>query len=773
MGTKPGRTEPVSPPPGPDSRTPCPELLAVAEEAFRGGNYELAAEIYGSQLAELPQPERSLCLRRGDALARAGRAAEALDAYTVAARLGGLRPEELKELVESCALAIREELRLPPWEPALGGGAGGGESSAGDEPAAGPGPFSPAAAASSSTLSAAWDLFRCPRCRLLLCDPVTLHCGHTLCKRCTDTDPGLPAGPCCPSAKSPPSRRDSCPSRVNVVLGNLLEKCFQTESRVRRLASQAESLRHQHELDAALHKYDQALDLAPGDSLLIVQRAELFTVMKKYNQALHDADAVCRSKPLWPKGHYVKAQALSGLGRTEEALKEFLYCVALNPGRGIIKKEAQKIMCEVFFSALENIHENLTSSFRSRTPYTRLKSKFMSNVNTQTELEDDSSAGCSKDSLFQFNKTLSQESDVYQNSDSSPSHHVLDLHFEDKKTTFKTALSNINLKRELPTDLEDVQNLNIPNKISKEDGETLPQIVPNTKVGESPVILVDASDFECSLCMRLFYEPVTTPCGHTFCLKCLERCLDHTPDCPLCKEKLSEFLASRSYKKTTLTEELILHYLPEELSDRKKVYDDEMKELSNLTKDVPIFVCTMAFPTIPCPLHVFEPRYRLMIRRCMETGTKRFGMCLADELKGFADYGCMLEIRDVRFFPDGSSVVDTVGISRFRVLSHGLRDGYNTANIEYLEDKKVEGPDYEELVHLHDSVYDQAVSWFTSLKENMKAQILNHFGSMPSKESEPQSNPSGPAWYWWLLAVLPLENRAQLAILDLFLTTIP
>ncbi|XP_043848803.1 LON peptidase N-terminal domain and RING finger protein 2 isoform X3 [Dromiciops gliroides] len=714
MGTKPGRTEPVSPPPGPDSGAPCPELLAVAEEAFRGGNYELAAEIYGSQLAELPQPERSLCLRRGDALARAGRAAEALDSYSVAARLGSLRPEELKELVESCALAIREELRLPPWEPARGGG----ESSAGEEPAATPGPFTPAAAASSSsTLTAAWDLFCCPRCRLLLCDPVTLYCGHTLCKRCTETDPGLPAGPCCPAAKSPPSRRDSCPSRVNVVLGNLLEKCFQTESRVRRLVSQAESLRHQHELDAALHKYDQALDLAPGDSLLTVQRAELCIVMKKYNQALHDADTVCRSKPLWPKGHYVKAQALSGLGRTEEALKEFLYCVALNPGRGIIKKEAQK------------------------------------------------------DSLFQFNKTLSQDSDVYQNSDSSVLHHVLDLHFEDKKKTFKTTLSSVSsasLKREFPTDLEDVQNPSIPNKISKEDGETLLQIVPSTKVGESPIILVDASDFECSLCMRLFYEPVTTPCGHTFCLKCLERCLDHTPDCPLCKEKLSEFLASRSYKKTTLTEELILRYLPEELSDRKKVYDDEMKELSNLTKDVPIFVCTMAFPTIPCPLHVFEPRYRLMIRRCMETGTKRFGMCLADELKGFADYGCMLEIRDVRFFPDGSSVVDTVGISRFRVLSHGLRDGYNTANIEYLEDKKkVEGPDYEELVHLHDSVYDQAVSWFTSLKENMKAQILNHFGSMPSKESEPQSNPSGPAWYWWLLAVLPLENRAQLAILGM------
>lgn len=39
---------------------------------------------------------------------------------------------------------------------------------------------------------------------------------------------------------------------------------------------------------------------------------------------------------------------------------------------------------------------------------------------------------------------------------------------------------------------------------------------------------------------RLFYEPVTTPCGHTFCLQCLKRCLDHNPKCPLCKEELSE-----------------------------------------------------------------------------------------------------------------------------------------------------------------------------------------------------------------------------------------
>ncbi|MGH0129539.1 UNVERIFIED_CONTAM: hypothetical protein FKN15_058501 [Acipenser sinensis] len=225
------------------------------------------------------------------------------------------------------------------------------------------------------------------------------------------------------------------------------------------------------------------------------------------------------------------------------------------------------------------------------------------------------------------------------------------------------------------------------------------------------------------------------------------------------------YLATKMYNKTFVTEEVINRYLSEELAERKTVYEEEMKELSNLNKEVPIFVCTTAFPTISCPLHVFEPRYRLMIRRCMETGTKQFGMCIADERNGFADYGCMLEVRDVMFFPDGRSVVDTIGVARFKVLSHSQRDGYNTANIEYLEDKKMAGEEYAELVRLHNSVYDQAVAWFTSLKDNMKSQILSHFGSMPGKESDPQASPSGPAWCWWLLAVLPLENRAQLTIL--------
>lgn len=47
-------------------------------------------------------------------------------------------------------------------------------------------------------------------------------------------------------------------------------------------------------------------------------------------------------------------------------------------------------------------------------------------------------------------------------------------------------------------------------------------------------------DLECVLCYRLLFEPVTTPCGHTFCRQCLNRSLDHTVSCPMCKGNLAE-----------------------------------------------------------------------------------------------------------------------------------------------------------------------------------------------------------------------------------------
>ncbi len=47
--------------------------------------------------------------------------------------------------------------------------------------------------------------------------------------------------------------------------------------------------------------------------------------------------------------------------------------------------------------------------------------------------------------------------------------------------------------------------------------------------------------------------------------------------------------------------------------------------------EVPIFVCVLTLPNCACPLHVFEPCYRLMMRRTIETESRTFGMCSYDE----------------------------------------------------------------------------------------------------------------------------------------------
>lgn len=49
---------------------------------------------------------------------------------------------------------------------------------------------------------------------------------------------------------------------------------------------------------------------------------------------------------------------------------------------------------------------------------------------------------------------------------------------------------------------------------------------------------VDPSDFDCILCCRTLWRPVTTPCGHSYCARCLERCLDYSSSCPLCMTSL-------------------------------------------------------------------------------------------------------------------------------------------------------------------------------------------------------------------------------------------
>ncbi|XP_048021287.1 E3 ubiquitin-protein ligase TRIM39-like isoform X2 [Megalobrama amblycephala] len=76
-------------------------------------------------------------------------------------------------------------------------------------------------------------------------------------------------------------------------------------------------------------------------------------------------------------------------------------------------------------------------------------------------------------------------------------------------------------------------------------------------------------ELQCSICLDVFTDPVTTSCGHNFCKTCLNKCWDNsqTCSCPCCKET---FKHRPDLKINTTLREVVDHYkkkIPEKTTD--------------------------------------------------------------------------------------------------------------------------------------------------------------------------------------------------------------
>lgn len=92
--------------------------------------------------------------------------------------------------------------------------------------------------------------------------------------------------------------------------------------------------------------------------------------------------------------------------------------------------------------------------------------------------------------------------------------------------------------------------------------------------------------------------------------------------------------------------------------------------------ELPLFpLNTVLFPGMPLTLHIFEDRYKQMIRNCVETG-QQFGVVLIKEgveaLGPLAEphqVGCTAELAQVQTLDDGRLNVLAIGRERFQILS--------------------------------------------------------------------------------------------------------
>ena len=72
---------------------------------------------------------------------------------------------------------------------------------------------------------------------------------------------------------------------------------------------------------------------------------------------------------------------------------------------------------------------------------------------------------------------------------------------------------------------------------------------------------------------------------------------------------------------------------------------------------------------------------------------------------------------------------------------------------------------FSELRTLSQSMYELSNSWLESLPLAQKQQIVQHLGNIPAMETEQTFGANGSAWHWWVIAVLPLDPRIQLAMI--------
>ncbi len=122
---------------------------------------------------------------------------------------------------------------------------------------------------------------------------------------------------------------------------------------------------------------------------------------------------------------------------------------------------------------------------------------------------------------------------------------------------------------------------------------------------------------------------------------------------------------------------------------------------------IPLFPLNVVLlPGAYFPLHIFEPRYRKMVRDCLDHKSE-FGMLLALS-DGIAGTGCTAEILEVvKTYDSGRMDILTVGREPFRVVELFTENPLLEGTVDYLEDRyAAESPETQKsLVDIYEACH--------------------------------------------------------------------
>ena len=118
------------------------------------------------------------------------------------------------------------------------------------------------------------------------------------------------------------------------------------------------------------------------------------------------------------------------------------------------------------------------------------------------------------------------------------------------------------------------------------------------------------------------------------------------------------------------------------------------------TDRIPLFpLGTVLFPGLVLPLHVFEERYRLMVRTLLELPegeARRFGVVAiregrevgTDGVRALHPVGCTAVLRQADPLPDGRFEIVATGAERFRLLDVDTSLPYAQGEVVLLDERR-------------------------------------------------------------------------------------
>jgi Lon protease-like protein len=183
-----------------------------------------------------------------------------------------------------------------------------------------------------------------------------------------------------------------------------------------------------------------------------------------------------------------------------------------------------------------------------------------------------------------------------------------------------------------------------------------------------------------------------------------------------------------------------------------------MEDLADVI-ELPLFpLNTVLFPGQVLPLHIFEDRYRLMIRRCLAEDTS-FGVVLIKRGREVGEsaephlIGTVARIVESSHLPDGTMNILTVGTERFRIRQLYHDQPYLRGEVESFP--MPEPADVEALTGLAERVRAQTRRYVELIAEAAGLQI--QIGEIPET----------PQQIGYLAAVaMQVENTEKQALLN-------